>query len=438
MRASSTISAIEHDATFGQSMRSIRPTSDAHQVDGERRHQEADRRADAGAGRHDDVGDAELLAQARGMDRARAAEGDQRDSGQVLAVLDRVHARGIAAMFSSTTSLMPRRRIRRRAAASVRAGSSTARCDRSRGRSVIAPPAKYAGIDAAEHEVGIGDGRLGAAAAVAGRAGLRAGAAADRRCIWPHAVVDRAMEPPPAPISIISMTGMQIGRPLPFWKRARAPPRRSRTCGRRAPFSIRQIFAVVPPMSKESTWSSPDCCAEPRRRHGAAPPGRIRPGGSGRPWRPAPRRCRRPTASCTAAPGTPDFAQPRFEASRDSAPSAAAHRRSRRRWRCARTRGSPAHRRRQRDRERPGSAARTISRRSGVHARGSRQACMKPIAMASTPCARQRCALAARRRRRRAAFSTSPMRIEPLAALPGAARRGTSGARARRNRSYRS
>jgi hypothetical protein len=30
----------------------------------------------------------------------------------------------------------------------------------------------------------------------------------------------RAIEPPPAPISTISITGMRTGRPLPFRKRA--------------------------------------------------------------------------------------------------------------------------------------------------------------------------------------------------------------------------
>ena len=30
----------------------------------------------------------------------------------------------------------------------------------------------------------------------------------------------RAIEPPPAPISIISMTGMRSGKPEPFMKRA--------------------------------------------------------------------------------------------------------------------------------------------------------------------------------------------------------------------------
>src|SRR3954464_3360922 len=61
-----------------------------------------------------------------------------------------------------------------------------------------------------------------------------------------------AIEPPPAPISIMSMTGALIGRPEPRLKR----------CTRAAsivdatsmfPFSIRQAFAVVPPMSNEMT-----------------------------------------------------------------------------------------------------------------------------------------------------------------------------------------
>jgi hypothetical protein len=63
-------------------------------------------------------------------------------------------------------------------------------------------------------------------------------------------------DPPPAPISIISITGMRTGIPEPFRNRsARAISKRRAVWGRAS--SIRQSLAVVPPMSKESTASSP-------------------------------------------------------------------------------------------------------------------------------------------------------------------------------------
>jgi hypothetical protein len=73
------------------------------------------------------------------------------------------------------------------------------------------------GIQAAEQQVGIGDGRLLAATAIAGRAGSDAALCGPTR-IW-RMLSMLAMEPPPAPISTISTTGMEIGMPLPFLKR---------------------------------------------------------------------------------------------------------------------------------------------------------------------------------------------------------------------------
>ena len=72
-------------------------------------------------------------------------------------------------------------------------------------------------IEVAEHQVGVGHGRLGAALAVAGRPGLGAGAV--RPDLERPRPSIRAMLPPPAPISIISITGTLTGRPLPFLKR---------------------------------------------------------------------------------------------------------------------------------------------------------------------------------------------------------------------------
>ena len=68
-------------------------------------------------------------------------------------------------------------------------------------------------IEPAEHHVGVGDGRLGAAAAVADRAGIGARALradlerADRRR-------SRRSLPPPAPTSTTSIIGSITGWPL--------------------------------------------------------------------------------------------------------------------------------------------------------------------------------------------------------------------------------
>ncbi len=74
-----------------------------------------------------------------------------------------------------------------------------------------------------------------------------------------------AIEPPPAPIDTISMTGMRIGRPLPLRKRyMRATSKEREICGRRSSISV--IFAVVPPISKESAFAMPFSAAMLRAR----------------------------------------------------------------------------------------------------------------------------------------------------------------------------
>ncbi len=59
-----------------------------------------------------------------------------------------------------------------------------------------------------------------------------------------------AMEPPPAPISIMSITGALIGMPEPFLNRCSRAASMNGAISARPP-SIRQAFAVVPPMSNE-------------------------------------------------------------------------------------------------------------------------------------------------------------------------------------------
>jgi hypothetical protein len=64
------------------------------------------------------------------------------------------------------------------------------------------------------------------------------------------------MDPPPAPISTISTTGVDTTIPDPFLNRyVRAISKRFAVLG--APPSTRQIFAVVPPMSKDKARSTP-------------------------------------------------------------------------------------------------------------------------------------------------------------------------------------
>ena len=67
----------------------------ARRFKAERRPQEADRRADPGARRHQQTLHAELLAEAARMQWRRTAEGDHRVLRKILAVLDSVHARGV-------------------------------------------------------------------------------------------------------------------------------------------------------------------------------------------------------------------------------------------------------------------------------------------------------------------------------------------------------
>ena len=84
--------------------------------------------------------------------------------------------RAALAMFSSTISLTPSARARRveiERCADMRCRSPLRRRSAS---SLHAAAGEAVGADAAEHDIGVGDGRLGAAAAVAGGPGLRAGA----------------------------------------------------------------------------------------------------------------------------------------------------------------------------------------------------------------------------------------------------------------------
>ena len=66
----------------------------------------------------------------------------------------------------------------------------------------------------------------------------------------------RAIDPPPAPISIRSMTGTLSGMPEPGANRLTRPASNVVACSG-SPSSIRHILAVVPPMSNATTDGVP-------------------------------------------------------------------------------------------------------------------------------------------------------------------------------------
>ena len=159
----------------------------------------------AGKKRHDHRRDVQLARDRDGVQRAGAAGGDEREVARIVALLDRDlahrerHVRdrdlGRSPSAASTTS-MPSvvgdlvldglRRAPPRRAASRRRGS-------------------YRRPMPAEHHVGVRDRRLRAAAAVADRAGIGAGAL--RPDLQPPTSSIHAMLPPPAPTSTMSITG---------------------------------------------------------------------------------------------------------------------------------------------------------------------------------------------------------------------------------------
>ncbi len=109
----------------------------------DRRAQEADRAADAGAGRHQHAVDADLLRHAAGMHRAAAAERDQRAAFIGLAGFDRMHARGVGHVLVDHLDDAERRHLRRQAQPAADARQQ--RIVRRGGIQRIVPPAKRAG-----------------------------------------------------------------------------------------------------------------------------------------------------------------------------------------------------------------------------------------------------------------------------------------------------
>ena len=213
-----------------------------------------------GERRHDRRARAELGRERRGVDRAGAAVGDEREVGRVAALLgrdgaQRAHRRRVREVVDAARRL-ERREAELRAERADGLLGQLARDGQRAGR-------ERAGRDVAEHDVGVGHGRLGAAEAVAGRA----------RATRPRCAARRA--------------GRRPRRARRSSRRRRRPRRcRSSGCGsaRREPRSSRlpedsaaptsyswlsetrpswisDALAVVPPRSKAIAFAWPSCRA---------------------------------------------------------------------------------------------------------------------------------------------------------------------------------
>ena len=198
------------------------------------------------------------------MQRAGAAERDEGEVARVVPALDRDDAQRTQHLRVHDRD--DRARVdRRRARARRRRG-------RARRRRRAAPAARPSS------EVGVGDRRLRAAAPVARRARVGAGAlgadaqrAARRRA--------RAIEPPPAPTVCRSTVGSRIGSPAT----TRSLVRSAR------PSVIRQTSVDVPPMSNAIASGNPAAARDPRRadRSGRRARRRARAPDARRPRRPS-------------------------------------------------------------------------------------------------------------------------------------------------------
>jgi hypothetical protein len=133
-------------------------------LEGQRRGEKAERRGGAGGGRDQHLGDAQ---QARDLDRVRragAAERDHREAPRVLALLDDVDARRGGHVLGHHAVHAPGRLDGGKAEAGADRG------ERALGRPLVEPHAaaeKEFRVVIAEQQIGVGHGRLAAAAAIA-------------------------------------------------------------------------------------------------------------------------------------------------------------------------------------------------------------------------------------------------------------------------------
>ena len=172
--------------------------------------------------------------------RRAAARRHRRRRGPALA--DRRPARSdtrrtACSIAASTTASTPSA-VTPAASSAARAASTSSRPE---------PGQHGVGGDAPGDEVGVGDGRLGAAAAVAGRARARRPALRGPTTSAPPAST-RAIDPPPAPIVCTSSDGEPHREPADD---------RARPAGAGRPSSTRHTSVLVPPMSKVTASGHP-------------------------------------------------------------------------------------------------------------------------------------------------------------------------------------
>ena len=186
--------------------------------------QQADRRGDAGMRRHDHLGDAQHVGHLGAVQRAGAAEGDQREVARVDALLDGARADGVGHVGVDQRD----HALRRLALGDARARAASSPITRRAATSVERHPAaeEVLAVEPAEHDVGVGDRRL---ACRRGRRRPGPGTAPAERgpTLKAPAWSTKAIEPPPAPIVCTSIIGTSTG--IAARSRCRAPsPRRSR------------------------------------------------------------------------------------------------------------------------------------------------------------------------------------------------------------------
>ena len=215
----------------------------------------------------------ELARERGGVDRAAAAERDEREVARVAAALDRhrldradhARVRQLVGAVRRVEHVQPERlgdvALERPLGASGRR------------RAASSPSSSPRRVEVAEQQVGVGDRRLVAALAVADGTGI--GARGARARPWGRRPGRaRSRLPPPAPTSARSMNGTLSAYPPPLESRllAEIPAATSNSavkCGR--PPSTSDALAVVPPMSNVMT--AVDARAAARARRAAMTPG---------------------------------------------------------------------------------------------------------------------------------------------------------------------
>ena len=178
------------------------------------------RRAPRAAARSRSSRRARRRAPRRGSARSRRTRSSAKSRRSRPFSVETARSARIIAAFAS--SWIPR--------AASRAGGRPRRRLRDRGLGELARDREVAGgqlpgRDVAEHDVGVGHGRLLAAAARSRPARARRRRSAGPTCSAP-AGSTQAIEPPPAPTSAMSSVGIRISSPLP--RRSRLPGRERR------------------------------------------------------------------------------------------------------------------------------------------------------------------------------------------------------------------